>query len=131
MSKYIGFLGSFLLLVACGSLRDKQLMEESSTIKEQIKQEIIEIEKKLVPLTNHANGINIQGRELTTKEIAITSRISGVEESFYSWKDEYQEVQRLLKSTPVSAENQLNGYLASQKQLNIITQRIEQLLNDI
>ncbi len=131
MNKYIGFFGSFLLLVACGSLRDKQLIEESSIIKEQIEQSIAGIEKKIEPLTQHANGINVQGRALTTEEIAITSRISGVEESFYNWKKEYQEALELLKINAVPAENQLNGYKASQKQLNIIIQRIEQLLKDI
>ena len=131
MNPYIGYLSCFLLFLSCGGIRDKQMLEESDMIKQEIQQSLTLIKQQLPLLTQHANSINIQGRALTTEEIAITARISGVQESLDAWQQQYQKAQELLQHRTVLPENQLNGYKAFKKELRLILQRLEKLLVDI
>ncbi len=130
MMKYLVGIFALTALLACGNI-DRQFIEESNSIKAQIAEQLIGIEKDVASLRQHADGIDIQGRALTTEEIARNSRIRGVEESFHQWKSQYEKAQGLLKEFPTPAENQLNGYKAAKKELNIIIQRIELLKKDI
>ncbi len=83
----------FLLFISCNiSRKESPELQEAAKVHTQA----IKIEKELKPqleqLIQIKNSINVQGRALTSQELALVTQIESIEHSYAFWEEHHVEV---------------------------------------
>jgi len=118
----IQFLLISLFILSCGST--KSTSDKIAKIQEEIETLLLKVQTKIDNLIQLRNGINVQGRTLTTEEIQTVAKVDSLEQLFEQWKKDYEK-RKVIRFTDENAH--LNYFKQLKKNLEIINAKCDEV----
>jgi len=112
-----------LILFSCGST--KNTSDKIAKIQEDIETLLPKVQTKMDNLIQLRNGINLQGRALTTEEIQTVAKVDSLDQLFEQWKKDYEQ-RKVIRFTDENAH--LNYFKQLKKNLEIIDSKCDETL---
>ena len=111
-----------LFLLSCGST--KSTSDKIAKTQEEIETLLPKVQTKMDNLIQLRNGINVQGRTLTTEEIQIVAKVDSLEQLFEQWEKDYEQ-RKVIRFTDENAH--LNYFKQLKKNLEIIDSKCDEV----